>query len=317
MSNIAAFELAEAPKEIEINPVTIHIGAEIGGVDLTKPLSTQAVKEIRAALLKWKVIFFHNQPLDHEQHLAFARQFGELTIGHAVFGNVDRYPEIYSIAKHRKANRYKTGAKMEKPWTGWHADITAAINPPAASILRGVNIPPYGGDTQFTNLVAAYNGLSETLRGFVDTLRGVHKFAPPQSAESSEEYNEMLRTRGQESEHPLVRVHPETGERALYVSPSFLKHVVGLNPRESEQLLELLWEHAVRQEYTVRYRWKAGDIAFWDNRATCHLAPSDIFQIDADRQLYRVTLVGDVPVGVNGLQSNSLLGQPILAYAAE
>ena len=317
MSNVAAFELADAPKEIEINPVTIHIGAEIDGVDLTKPLSQQTVKEIRAALLKWKVIFFHNQYIDHDQHLNFARQFGELTVGHAVFGNVENYPEIYSVAKHRKANRYKTGAKMEKPWTGWHADITAALNPPAASILRGVNIPPYGGDTQFTNLVAAYNGLSDTLRGFVDTLRGVHKFAPPQGTESSEEYKEMLRTRGQESEHPLVRVHPETGERALYVSPSFLKSVVGLAPRESEQLLELLWEHAVRQDYTVRFRWKAGDIAFWDNRSTCHLAPTDIFQIDADRQLYRVTLVGDSPVGVDGRVSTSLLGQPILAYAAE
>ena len=317
MSNVAAFELPEAPTEIEIDPVAIHIGAEIGGVDLTKPLSGRAVKEIRAALLKWKVIFFHDQHLDHDQHREFARQFGELTVGHAVFGNVEGFPEIYSIAKHRKANRYKTGAKMEKPWTGWHADITAAINPPAASILRGVNIPPYGGDTQFTNLVAAYAGLSETLRGFVDTLRGVHKFAPPQGAESSEEYNEMLRTRGQESEHPLVRVHPETGERALYVSPSFLKSVVGLNPRESEQLLELLWEHAVRQDYTVRFRWKAGDIAFWDNRATCHLAPSDIFQIDADRQLYRTTLVGDVPVGIDGKESTPVMGQPILAYAAE
>ena len=197
---------------------------------------------------------------------------------------------------------------MEKPWTGWHADITAAINPPAASILRGVNIPPYGGDTQWTNLVAAYNGLSETLRGFIDGLRGVHRFAPPQGTESSEDYKELLRTRGHATEHPLVRVHPETGERALYVSPSFLKSIVGLAPRESEQLLELLWEHAVRQDYTVRFRWKAGDIAFWDNRSTCHLAPSDIFQVDADRQLYRTTLVGDVPVGVDGKESTPLEG---------
>ncbi len=318
MSNTAMLHnIAGAPTEIGVSPVSIHIGAEIDGVDLTKPLSAQAVEEIRAALLKWKVLFFHDQHLDHEQQLAFSRQFGELTVGHAVFGNVEEHPEIYSIAKHRKANRYKTGEKMEKPWTGWHADITAAINPPSASILRGVNIPPYGGDTQFTNLVAAYNGLSETLRGFVDGLRGVHRFAPPQGADTFEDYQELLKKRGQASEHPLVRVHPETGERALYVSPSFLKSIVGLTPRESEQLLELLWEHAVRQDYTVRFRWKAGDIAFWDNRSTCHLAPSDIFQIDADRQLYRTTLVGDVPVGVDGKPSNSLEGEPILAYAAE
>lgn len=318
MSNPAQIEdLLDSPKEITVSPVTIHIGAEIDGVDLRKPLSAQAAKEIRAALLKWKVVFFHDQHLDHDQHRAFSRQFGELTVGHAVFGNVEGYPEIYSIAKHRKANRYRTDMKLERPWTGWHADITAAINPPACSILRGVTIPPYGGDTQWTNLVAAYHGLSDTLRGFVDTLRAVHRFAPPQGSGSSEEYQELLRTRGQESEHPLVRVHPETGERALYVSPSFLKEVVGLTPRESQQLLELLWEHAVRQDYTVRFKWNAGDIAFWDNRATCHLAPSDIFQIDADRQLYRTTLVGDVPVGIDGRESTPLLGQPILAYAAE
>jgi taurine dioxygenase len=300
---------------IDVRPYSFNIGAEIGGVDLSRPLDANTVAQIRAAFLKWKVVFFRGQSLDHNQHLAFARQFGELTVGHAVFGNVDGYPEIYSVAKHRKSNRYE-GPSMIRPWTGWHADITAAINPPASSILRGVTVPPHGGDTQWTNLVAAYQGLSETLRGFIDGLRGIHRFAAPQGAKTTGEYENLVTSRGQVSEHPLVRVHPETGERALYISPSFLKSVVGLHPRESQQLLELLWEHAVRPDYTVRFRWQPGDIAFWDNRSTCHLAPSDIFQSDADRQLYRVTLVGDIPVGTDGARSTAIEGDPVLAYAA-
>ena len=114
-----------------------------------------------------------------------------------------------------------------------------------------------------------------------------------------------------------VRVHPETGERVLFVSPSFLKSIVGLSPRESDQVLELMWEQVVRPEYTVRFKWQAGDVAMWDNRATAHLAPTDIFESDHDRQLYRTTLVGDTPVGVDGRSSVSLKGQPILAAEQE
>jgi alpha-ketoglutarate-dependent sulfate ester dioxygenase len=297
---------------IDVRPLAVHIGAEIHGVDLTRPLAPEEVQDIRAALLRWKVVFFRGQHLDHQQHINFARHFGELTPGHVVFGSDHAYPEIYSVAKHRKANRHQ-GQALLRPWSGWHADITAAINPPAASILRGDIVPPYGGDTQWTNLAAAYNALSPTLRGFLDGLRGVHRFAPPQGAQASPEYDELLRRKTLVSEHPLVRVHPETGERVLYVSPSFLKTIVGLTPRESQHLLELLWEHAVRSEFTVRFKWEPGSIAFWDNRSTAHLAPSDIFDVDFDRQFYRVTLVGDIPVGVDGSPSTAIQGDPILA----
>ena len=301
---------------IDVNPLSIHIGAEIGGVDLSQPLSADTVKEIRAALLKWKVIFFHDQDIDHDSHLAFAKQLGEPTIGHAVFGHIDGYPEIYSIAKKRAANQF--GApKMVAPWTGWHADITSAINPPAISILRGVTLPPYGGDTQWTNLAAAYDGLSETLRAFVDTLRGLHYTAAPAVEPGTKAYEDYFKRRKLFSEHPIVRVHPETGERALYVSPSYLKEIVGMTPRESQYFMEMFWEHAVRQEYTVRFRWRDGDIAVWDNRAACHHAPTDIFEIEGERQLYRITLVGDVPVGVDGTPSKAIEGDPITAWAAE
>lgn len=300
---------------VEIVPLSAHIGAEIRGVDLTQPLQPREVREIRAALLKWRVIFFREQQLTHDEHVAFAAQFGELTLGHPVFGHVEGHREIYSIAKFRKATRFE-GEPLLRPWTGWHTDVTAAINPPWASILRGVTIPPYGGDTLWTNLVRAYETLSAPLRGFVDGLRGVHRFAPPPGAKGTTAFDEAVEARILVSEHPLVRVHPETGERALYVSPSFLKSIVGLTPRESQALLELLWEHITRPEFTVRFKWEPRSVAFWDNRATAHLAPTDIFDLDFDRQLYRTTLVGDVPVGPDGKPSVALQGSPVGAAAA-
>ena len=147
--------------------------------------------------------------------------------------------------------------------------------------------------------MVAYENLSSTLQGFIDGLRGVHRYAVPQTAQNTEEYDE------------LVRVHPETGERALYCSPSFLKSIVGLTPRESEQMLELLWEHAIRPEFTVRFKWEPGSLAFWGNRSTAHLAPRDIFATDFDRQFYRITLMGDIPVGIDGKESVSVAGDPI------
>jgi alpha-ketoglutarate-dependent sulfate ester dioxygenase len=307
---------ATTKQDVEIVPLTLHIGAEIRGVDLSKPLPPNQVKQVRDAFLRWKVIFFRNQHLDHAQHVAMARQFGEPTIGHAVFGHVEGYPEVYSVAKNRTANENRT-AMMVTPWSGWHTDITAAVNPPCASILRGVTIPPYGGDTFWTNLAAAYTALSPTMRGFVDGLRGVHKYVPRESPKPGSVYNERIKRRTLISEHPLVTVHAETGERVLFVSPSYVKEIVGLTPRESHKLLEMLWEHVTRPEYTVRFKWNEGDIAFWDNRSTSHLAPTDIFASDFDRQLYRITLVGQPLVGVDGQPSKSIEGLPILSAAEE
>lgn len=306
---------SQTASPIEVVPLTLHIGAEIRGVDLRKPLPVGQLREVRDAFLKWKVVFFRGQHLNHEQHVALARQFGEPTIGHAVFGYVEGQPEIYSVAKNRTANEDRT-ALMVTPWSGWHTDITAAVNPPCASILRGVTIPPYGGDTLWTNLVAAYNGLSPTMRTFVDGLRGIHRFLPREDAADSE-YNHLIKRRALVSEHPLVIVHPETGDRVLFVSPGFLTKITALAPRESQKLLELLWEHITRPEYTVRFKWNEGDIAFWDNRSTSHLAPTDIFESDFDRQLYRVTLVGEPLTGIDGKRSKSLEGLPILSAAQE
>lgn len=295
---------------ITVQPLSVHSGAIVTGVDASKPLTEVQRDEIWAALLEWKVIFLRGQELDHTSHVSFAENFGAPTPGHVVFGGEGDHPAIYSIAKHRTANS-GNGQPLLRPWTGWHTDITAAHNPPGQSILRGDVVPPYGGDTQWTNLAAAYNALSETMRSFIDGLRGVHSFATFAGKSSTGAYRDAVEDTRLVSEHPLVRVHPETGERVLYVSPAFLKSVVGLSPRESQALLEMLWEHAVLPEFTVRWRWEPGDVAFWDNRATAHLAPRDIFDVDFDRQFWRVTLMGEVPIGPDGEPSTALEGPAI------
>ncbi|MDA0661783.1 MAG: TauD/TfdA family dioxygenase [Proteobacteria bacterium] len=311
-SETMSHDAETAPSTVTVTPLAIHIGAEIGGVDLSRPLAPEQVRDIRAALVRWKVVFFRDQPMNHRQHIDFSRQFGAVTPGHVVYGGDGEFPEIYPITKHRTANNFQDQVLL-RPWTGWHTDLTAAINPPMASILRGVVVPPYGGDTQFTSLVAAYNALSPAMRGFVDGLRGIHRNAPPQEVKAGKEYEELVKKRTLISEHPLVRVHPESGERALYAGPIHLKSIAGLSPRESQVMLEMLWEHLVRTEFTVRFKWEPGSVAFWDNRAACHLAPRDIFDSDFDREFYRTTLVGDVPVGVDGRPSTSIQGDPITA----
>ncbi len=300
---------AQTNTEFEVRPVSTHIGAEIHGLDISRPLEEAERRAVWDALLTWKVVFFRDQKLDHQSQVAFCRQFGELTPAHVVFGGDEEFPEVYSVAKNRTANSNRDSL-VHRAWAGWHTDITATHNPPAASVLRGEIVPPYGGDTQWTNLAAAYRALSPTMQAFVDGLRGVHSFGQA-ATNNTKEYNDRVQAHRYVSEHPLVRVHPETGERVLFVSPSFLKSIVGLSPRESQGVLELLWEHAVRPEFTARFKWEPGSVAMWDNRATSHLAPRDIFDTDFERQFYRVTILGDVPVGVDGKPSTSIEGTPV------
>jgi taurine dioxygenase len=295
--------------KVNVEPMTVHIGAEISGVDLTRPLESQHIYDIRRALLKWKVIFFRDQHLDHQQHIAFARQFGELTPGHVVFGNEEKYPEIYPVLKHRTA--FAARPVKQRIWTDWHTDITAAINPPFGSILRAVVVPPYGGDTQWTNMVAAYQGLPPDMQQLVSTLRSVHQFMIAESGKDADAYNAKVKKDQLIAEHPLVTVHPETGENSLYTNSEFVKSIVGLEPKESQDLLEYLWEHCLRAEYMVRFRWKPGSIAFWDNRSTQHLAVRDVYDTDFEREFYRVTLNGIAPIGVDGQPSKRISGNPI------
>ncbi|HEV7855155.1 MAG TPA: TauD/TfdA family dioxygenase [Mycobacterium sp.] len=304
--------MTQVAQALEVRPQSGWTGAEIHGIDLTKPLDDQQVAEVRAALLQWKVVFFRDQFIDHDDHLRFASAFGKPTPAHPLFDSIPdpNYPTIYPIFRDRFKARYGSSRGFDKPH--WHADVTAAVNPPAASILRAEVIPPYGGDTQWSNTVAAYAGLSAPLQRLADKLRAVHRFSPPDGANATEDYQRRVNRRPLVTEHPVVRVHPETGEKALYVNPGFTTHIVGVSPHESRRLLGLFYDELVRPEYTVRFKWEPGSIAFWDNRSTVHLAPSDL-TIDHDRRLYRVTLVGDVPTGPDGRQSVALDGEPFEA----
>ncbi len=311
-----------------VRRVAGRIGAEISGVDLSQPLDQQAVDAIRQALLANKVIFFRGQSLDHASQIAFARQFGELTHAHPhEDAPPEDFPQILTIDPRRYEEKYGENLRelyqrrQYSYFAGWHTDVTAAVNPPAASILRAEVVPSVGGDTQWTNLVAAYEGLSEPLRRFADGLRAVHRFRLGGAVDETDGDSKLVRRINANllvAEHPVVRVHPETGERALFVNPGFTQHIVGLTQVESRRVLDLFYEHLTRPEYTVRFRWQAGDVAFWDNRATAHLAPNDLPDVDEDgrpiqRTLHRVTLIGDRPVGPDGRESVLIAGKPFLA----
>ena len=302
---------------IEVHPVAGHIGAEITGIDLAGGLDDAEVAAIRAAVLRWKVVFFRDQRLDHTGHVEFARRFGEpVVLRRRGSASPEKHPEIETTA-----DRLELGGRFgmeHDEWLrrrrhhllrGWHCDHGARVDPPAATILRAETVPPYGGDTTWANLAAAYAGLSAPLRRFVDGLRAEHRLGVGyQPRPGDDAYVRHLLDRQVASLHPLVRVHPETGERILYVNGYYLEQIAGLSRPESAAILEMLLEQAVRPEYTVRFRWEPGSVAFWDNRATMHLAPGDTARLDHPRIMHRVMLAGDVPVGVDGAASEPITG---------
>ncbi|MDF0529733.1 TauD/TfdA family dioxygenase [Tsukamurella sp. 8F] len=299
-----------------IRPVAGHIGADISGVDISKPLSAADLAEITDALHRYKVIFFRDQQLDHASQIAFGRQFGDLTYAHPHDdAPPQEYPEIFTIDPRRQEERYGEGFRKRvrtqySYFNGWHTDVTAAVNPPAGSILRADIVPEIGGDTQWTNLVAAYEGLSEPVQRFVETLRAEHRYGGSRGVDHDDKYAKRVNDNLLVAIHPVVRVHPVTGEKALFVNPGFTNRIVGVSPRESEAILGLLYSEITRPEYTVRFRWEAGSVAFWDNRATAHLAPRDIEHLDLQRRLHRITLIGDVPKGPDGRESELVAGRP-------
>jgi len=298
--------------QVEILPASGHTGAEIRGVDLSKNLDDASVAKIRAALLQWKVVFFRNQHISPEQQVAFARRFGQPTPAHPLRESIEGHPEVLPIDRRIFEEEYG-GKSRRRDSNGWHTDVTAVINPPAGSILRAEDVPPHGGDTTWTNLVAAFEGLAEPVKRFAEKLRAVHSFSVPEGLEASTKIRERIAAKPLVTEHPVVRVHPETREKALFVSPTFIKYIVGLTPGESRRIIDLFFAQITRPEYTVRFRWEPGSIAFWDNRATAHLGPQDIDHLPFERKLHRVTLVGDVPVGVDGIASRSLQGEAFQA----
>ncbi|MBH8567123.1 TauD/TfdA family dioxygenase [Nostoc sp. CENA67] len=296
-------------KHIEVKPTSGFTGAEISGVDLSRPLEDDVVKEIRKALLKWKVVFFRNQNIDHAAQIAFTSRFGEVTYAHPHEDEpIEGFSEILPIDRSRYERR--NGLRRSSYESRWHTDVTAVVNPPAGSILRAVNVPSVGGDTQWTNLVAAYEGLSAPLRALADGLKAEHRFNARLNIPSNSKLAQRIAANPLVSVHPVVRVHPETGEKALFVNPGFTSHILDVSRQESDLLLELFFNQITKPAYTTRFRWNNGDIAFWDNRATAHLAPQDLDHIEVERVLYRTTLTGDVPVGPDGFRSQMVEGEP-------
>ncbi|NUR09417.1 MAG: TauD/TfdA family dioxygenase [Nocardioidaceae bacterium] len=275
-----------------------RIGARVDGVRLGAALGDDVVARVRAALLEHKVIFFRGQHhLDDESQIAFAEQLGTLTTAHPTVNTGSA--KVLSLA----ANKGMAA-------NSWHTDVTFVDRVPAISVLRGVTIPAYGGTTNWANTVTAYEALPQPLKALVDELWAVHSndydyAASTENAEEKQDENlqfsraEFARVTFQ-TEHPVVRVHPETGERALVLG-HFVKSFVGLNSAESSALFNLLQARVTKLENTIRWSWAEGDVAVWDNRATQHYAVADF---DTQRrEVRRVTVAGDVPVAIDGRRS--------------
>jgi taurine dioxygenase len=303
---------------LSVRPVAGHIGADVSGVDLSGPIDAGTAERITDALHRHKVLFFRGQELDHAAQIRFGRVFGELTYAHPHDdAPPEGHPEIFTIDPDRYKQRYGDDHNRRRRTysyvAGWHTDVTAAVNPPAVSVLRAEVVPDVGGDTTWTNLAAAYAGLSEPVRRFVDGLRAEHRYGGGEAPKGDSAYARRVNDNLLVSIHPAVRVHPVTGERALFVNPGFTSHIVDVEPRESRAILDLLYAEITRPEYTVRFRWERGSVAVWDNRATAHLAPGDLDHLDVRRTLHRVTAIGDRPVGPDGFESRVVAGRPFTA----
>ena len=266
---------------ITVSPLTPAIGAEIGNVDLGQ-VTDQEIIDIRAALLKHKVVFFREQTLSQAQHIGLARGFGELEI-HPATPSSQSNPEVLHIAH---------GPESKGQENFWHSDVTWREKPSLGSILKAVKVPAVGGDTLFANLVLAYELLPENMKEAITGRVAIHDIARV-FAKRLNKSAEELRERYPPVEHPIVRTHPETGESVLYVNTAFTSHIKDMDRDESAQLLRTLYLTAANPEIQCRFRWEKGALAFWDNRASQHFASSDYFpQV---RKMERVTIAGDRP----------------------
>jgi alpha-ketoglutarate-dependent taurine dioxygenase len=284
-----------------VEPLTGSIGAIVHGVDLRAELSDAQVTAVRAAWLEFRVVFFREQHITPTQQVAFARRFGVLTPAHPLVGGLDAdHPEVLVL----DSSDYPLGVGSRGRGTSyndrWHTDVTFSERPPTGTILAAKVLPSRGGDTLWSDLVGAYATLSAPIRSLIDGLIAIHDatatFSRFRDDDPTGEQNRRL-AQLKPVCHPVVRVHPETGARGLFVNPTFTAGIEGLSPTESTAVLDLLYRHSTEPERTVRWRWRPGDVAFWDNRATAHYATADY---DERRVMHRVTLAGERPVGCAG-----------------
>jgi len=264
---------------IEVHPITLRIGAEIGGIDLGSPLSNRQRDELHQAMAEHQVLFFRDQQLTHDAQKAFGRLFGDLAIHSGVKGLED-HPEIVAI--HADASSKFVAGES------WHSDLTCNEEPPMGSILYMHTVPEVGGDTLFASMYAAYDALSGRMKTYLEGLTAVH--------DGDHVYRPLfpdLDRRYPCSTHPIVRTHPVTGKKALFVNSSYVIRIPEVSKEESDAILNYLYIHCANPNFQVRFRWRPNSVAFWDNRCTQHLAVWDYFP--QTRSGYRVTVAGDRP----------------------
>lgn len=268
---------------IDVRKLTPTIGAEIHGVDLSRDLGNQQFSEIRQALLDNCVIFFRGQTMTIEQHKAFGARFGQLHIHPNAPKAIPEHPEILVIKADENSKRVAGEV--------WHSDVSCDPEPPMGSILHIQKIPDNGGgDTSFVNMYAAYDALSDTMKTMLAGCTAIH--ASLKSA--NHQYRDVTPDmKFPESEHPIVRTHPDTGRQALYVNRGFTTRIPQLTPSESTAILSMLFDHAEQTRFQCRFKWQPNSVAFWDNRATMHQAQWDYFP--QKRYGHRVTVCGDRP----------------------
>jgi len=274
---------------MKIERIAGALGARVCGLDLTRPLSAQQTAAVRAAYLEHKVIFLVEQAITPEQFLAFAKTMGT-PVEYPFVKGIDGFPQIIEVKKLEHETVNFGGV--------WHSDTTYLESPPMGTMLLSKEVPPYGGDTLFANQVLAYQSLSDTMKRILEGLRGISSSA---KADVSKTREDRLRSDGKQeaatqytASHPIVRTHPETGEKALYVNTAHTVGIEGMTDAESAPLLQFLFEHQIKPEFTCRWSWQPDCIAFWDNRAVQHNPINDYHGFR--RVLQRITLLGDRPV---------------------
>jgi taurine dioxygenase len=270
---------------LKVRRIAGALGAEIEAVDLAAGLSPDAVAEIRRAFLEHQVIFFHDQPLTPAQFMAFAQYMGK-PIEYPFVKGIEGFPKVIEVKKLEHERQNFGGI--------WHSDTAYLAEPPMGSMLLAREVPPYGGDTEFASQYAAYEALSEGLRRLLDDLQAVNASSKADATRTREDLTRQKEIVAEfAAEHPVVRTHPETGRKALYVNVGHTVRFSGMTEEESAPLLAFLFRHQVRPEFTCRFQWRAGSLAFWDNRCTQHNPVNDYH--GHRRVMHRITLAGDRP----------------------
>lgn len=276
-------------QHFEVEPVTPTIGGNVIGLDLSQPLSDEAFEQLHAAFLERKALFFRDQNISLDQHKAFGRRFGELHIHPASSpykADGVSHPEILFL--HADENTTRTAGDT------WHSDVSCDPEPPMASILRLVKIPPSGGDTLFASMYAAYDALSDPMKRYLGELTATHDGAANYRDRAKRRDNFIEDKEYPRNSHPVVRTHPETGRKALYINTAFTSHINDVPKAESDALLSFLYQHNTNAAFQCRFQWSENAIAMWDNRCTLHHAMWDYYP--NVRSGFRVTVQGDKPL---------------------